>query len=294
MQAYEIDSIQFHVRDHFSIKEIPANAQGIVCLHPEAEFTFSAVIRHPDKPKKPRELTYQLVLKNSTGLRQLDIPLIPEKLPRSRATLLKGVLSARQLNADLIYNGWKLIIQASRFSETHTLAALPRLALGTHALSLPDMRESEADALYDQWRQSGFPLLLLSGNGGIGKSLLCERICGKAVVGGYSCVELCLSSESDSGFIADLTWAAIGSKMRQVLDGRKHVIDIFVETLQLAAGEESFTTDQLQALASVLARGTLDSAPGEVIIGNLARFMVSKNTPLIFFMSGIRIWRLRK
>lgn len=258
-------------------------------LHDKSQIDFSCRLLPPPPPVRSRAIEQIILTLSAKDEQLLRIPILHPRITAScRNTIeLKGSIQATDLKPGQIYTDWKLVLVGKgKYQQRYPLLGLPFLARGMAGPILPELRKEETATLYSRWMNSDRPLLLVSGPGGIGKTHLCESIVYQAVAQGFRAAEVSLSSEYDPTFIIDFAWCAFGSRLRHLFEGREDVADIFIKT-QLTGSEQVFSQSELSVLVKAVANGTLESAQTETLLGNLARIIVLKNKPVLFYIRDL-------
>ena len=288
-ETYSTDSVHLHIKDHFRNAAVPLGQGGVFRLHDKAQVVFNCRLLPPPSSGKKRNFKQFILTLRGNDNQVLEFPLTTPNIKdaHSNPVALNCMIPAAALKPGQIYTDWTLVlIGTGKYLHRLPLVGLPFLARAVAGPVLPEMRKEETTALYSSWMNSDRPLLLVSGPGGVGKTHLCESVTFQAAFQDFRVAEISLSSEYDPAFIVDFAWCAFGSQLRRLLEGREEVADLFFQT-QLTGSEQQLSQSDMAALVKTIVSGNLESAQTETVLGNLARFIVLKNRPMLLYIRDL-------
>lgn len=201
----------------------------------------------------------------------------------------KGEMSSWELNAGVEYRDCQIVITSRSGEDILKLGSdFPVINRIFDAIQLPDLRKGKAQDEYLKWKKShGKPLLTVKGEGGVGKTYLCEQIAALAKKDGFHTSRSTLTVETGVGFISEFLWLLLPSEVRYEM---RKLADVALteEFIRTVVGNfDSVENNEItNSLAQLLLTERWPINGHEMIIQTIARLLVGSTRPLIFFVSN--------
>lgn len=200
----------------------------------------------------------------------------------------EGPIAATALPCDVNLKTWALRIRTSSGWDTlGGMDGLPELFVDSTILALPDMRVGQADELRRRWRTGAVqPVLLIEGEGGVGKTYLCGRLVEEARNQGFSIAHTPLEFSSEASFVAEIAWLLLAPEVRASLRtaDREFARDLF-RTIARGHGLSDAETD-LAALADLIVGGAWSGENTAPLMLAMAQLMAKSARPVLFVIGN--------
>jgi GTPase SAR1 family protein len=180
------------------------------------------------------------------------------------------------------------VISSTSGQDIIPVKKFPTLIVSVGSIKLPDLRGELSNSLYKKWMQDDSKsLLTLVGEGGIGKTYLCESICRKAKQDGYRVLHSALTLDSQPGFISELVWLLLPRDLRSTIQHYDN--ETFNEEL-LKYFFNSYADNQneleCKELRRLLTLKNWDKLNLEVISNAIVRVISSSSQSIILVLSN--------
>lgn len=194
--------------------------------------------------------------------------------------VLAAAGSAERVALDVVWNnGHDLLRLESDF---------PRLEFAAHQPCLEDLRADQVKGVFDKWVKSRHQhVMLIHGEGGVGKTYFCERLCAKAEEIGFQSAYAPVSIETGPGFVTELLWLLLPREMRfeiKSLGDRAFTQDLLQSLAEHYQGERD--GEDYRILADLLLNGRWQESETEAILLHIARILVASTKPLILVVGN--------
>lgn len=249
-----------------------------------SDYVFESVIEKTSTSRKVRDV--QLLLKTSIDHEyQLNLSF---RTGINHRILVSGLLNGLPFNEEYEVVKAFFVVESSSGQDIIPLDYFPRLVVSTELISLPDLRDGLSTNLYVRWiQEKDKPVLSLVGEGGIGKTYLCERICILAKAEGLKVMHSALTMDSQPGFINELVWLLIPETLRITLENSE--LEEFNEDLLgyfFEYFENGRNSSECKALRRLLTQQNWEQAEPEVIVNAIIRVISKSSFFLVLVLSN--------
>ncbi len=179
-----------------------------------------------------------------------------------------------------------LSITSSSGEDIIGIGNFPKLVIDPIlSIKLNDFRFGEAEQFYLKWNQESTPILKVTGQGGVGKSFFCERVCQEFKNEGSNIIYSSISHESEATFITDILWVMLPSELRKLIQDKSNLrfksefITTFLEF------ELPDFTHEIKELQNLFLYNEWDNINIESIISTLIRLLSKSNQRVVLYLS---------
>lgn len=206
-----------------------------------------------------------------------------------RFILAKSVISAVKLKIGIIYRIKVVRIISKSGEDILTISEnCPKLQLSSEFVQFSELRDGKAEEVYSLWKKNrDKKIIVVKGEGGVGKSHLCEKIGYLSQIAGYDIAKSTLSMETGIGFVSEFLWLLLPKEVRREMKSfvdvslTEEFINIFVSKF-----EKSNCEKISKLLAQLLLKSRWPSEDLELVMQTIARLLVGSTRPLIFLLSN--------
>jgi tetratricopeptide (TPR) repeat protein len=214
----------------------------------------------------------------------IHCPVKVERAEKNGDWIIEARIDGARFLPGITYSSWVLSFESGKQSlDRLSISSFPPISLNKFHPALPDFREDETLSAYEYWEESGIPITLVSGESGVGKSYLCEQLCLYATENGYSAVQTNFNSDNKTAFIASFAWAVIDPDMQNILSANGDSLEDFVESWCLASNFNRLKEHEVDALKSLMTKGSLKDVASEALLETIARMIVNRGVPILFY-----------
>ncbi|WP_459873968.1 hypothetical protein, partial [Endothiovibrio diazotrophicus] len=167
------------------------------------------------------------------------------------------------------------------FPALHSLERIPEL---------PDLRPHLANEIDIYWRSLGEkkPILIVEGEGGAGKTYLCNGIAKITKNRGGHVAQISLSLDTQASFISELLWVLIPSETRCALQSyeQHELTENILEALFVNYKSRKVDKAVIKLLVKLLIFGEWPENNAEIAMQHVARLMIGSGKPVIFSIAN--------
>jgi hypothetical protein len=186
----------------------------------------------------------------------------------------------------LVIKNAYLSITSSSGEDIINVKNFPRLITDPIlSCKLNDFRSGEAEDFYLWWILKDTPILIITGNGGVGKSFLCEKICQRFKEDGTRIVYAAISHESQATFITDILWVILPNDIRTLIQDKS---DLVFKSDFISAFLEVELQDfrhEVEEVRNLFLYNKWDNVNIESIISILLRLLSKSNHKVVLYVS---------
>lgn len=286
-EAVTID--RWSLRERMPFQDIPvassdSESRKEYSLRLDAILVFRAFLRNPIRGRRIGNVTLRF------GTSEQDVVnVLLDQVGRVAGGLeIQGIIRASDLCPGVSYPPPDMDVTMSGGKDRLCgIPGFPSLRVESKVIVLPDLRSDETDCLYDKWmRTNDVPILLIQGEGGVGKTYFCEQIAERAVRVGFRAAHTPLEVRTELAFVAEIVWLLLSPDLRTLLNETEQTLtaNLLVE-LGVAYGT-SLTEDDATALATLLLEGRWEGSSPDVLLQAIAHLIVNSHRPLLFIVSN--------
>lgn len=204
MKFWNIDAFSMQIEYLFSKIHVTATSPDQYLKTRPIRILFRSLVCPPEG-KRLKKLTEAFLL---SSYPHVDTPLCALRLVHHKDNAhiyLEGHVDGALLSTGVAYHKWKLKLCFGKNNEALChLSTLPAITISSYTPELPDFRQQKAQRSYEDWRKSGLPIMVVTGEGGIGKSYLCHKVCLSAAQEGFTTISVSALDGSELDFVARL------------------------------------------------------------------------------------------
>lgn len=261
-----------------------ANGIRIIDLQLDENVFFIATLRH--RATRRERLVAHLVF--GRGDETIKVPLTIESIS-TIGIKISATLLGRDFVPSYVYGGCILQISSNAGEDSITLGeTFPAFVLPSGSIQLPDLRQGLAKEIYSSWEANQEqPILTVRGEGGIGKTYLCERLARLATDKGIHVARSSLTVETGIGFISEFLWLLLPSELRHEMKslGDVAMTEDFLNCV-LSRMPNALNDGACRAIAQLLLTERYPVENIEPTMQTIARLLVNTTKPLLFIASN--------
>lgn len=236
--------------------------------------------------KKYDYLELKLEIYSNKG-EKIDIPLRPV-IGVNNCILISEIINLSNDNEGKILTKAFLRIESNLGEDIHSIENFPDLMIPYHTLYIKDFRGNKAENMFKNiLNSSNSSIYMISGEGGIGKSYLCERICNIAKKEGFHVAHTTLSINSEPTFIRELMLALLPEKLQYIFqtDDFNEFTGNFIETF-FEYFQNRSNKNECIILRNFLTCNKWDESDPELLLTIIIRILVYSNKHILLFLDN--------
>lgn len=286
-ETFSLKHVSLQIENLFSRVHVLSRKERLsLSSHPLALRLKGVVASPSNKPNKRVDKASLAVVAPEEDT--IHCPVSVERAEKNGEWLIEAKIDGARLLPGVTYSSWVLSLESGKQSRDRlSIGSFPPISLNKFHPALPDFREDETLSAYEYWKESGIPITLVSGESGIGKSYFCEQLCLHATENGYSAVQTNFNSDNKTGFIASFAWAVIDPDMQNILSANGDSLEDFVESWCLASDFSELKKHEIDALKSLMTKGSLKDVASEALLETIARMIVNRGVPILFYAQDL-------
>ncbi len=288
IKSFKIENWSLFEENVFNRPLIASNSETgnkkIYVVRPDNKFSFECKVQ----VNSPNRLTIKTNLLLQTDNGYTIIQSLEFSKGLNDRLIISGSIKEINSNEELEFTKTFLVLESSSGEDILPVINFPILITSPESFYLPDLRVGEANKLFDKLcKDTNLPLVMISGEGGIGKTFLCEKVCSLAKDNGFHVAHTPLSLDSEPAFINELIWLLLPEELRSTLQSEEYS-EFTTEFLQIFF--DHFEQDQNQnecfALRDLLTFNKWKESDPELIMSILARVIASSSNRIILVLSN--------
>lgn len=254
-------------------------------VRPNASLRFSLCLKNPVAGRRIRNVFLRF---DCCKKSDVNVPLyIKGKIDKTIA--LEGKICPGELPRNQSFEAPSLIVNSSSGTDSFIyLDGFPKLKTDENLLFLPDLREKQTHRIFKKWTKSEEQrILVVKGEGGVGKTYLCEQIAGRLKNEfGFRTTHSPLEVQTELAFLAEIVWLTFSPEIKSTFRAPEY--DFLKKLLEQLSSSFNMSLPMKNAgsLADLMLFGKWDGADPEIVMQLVAQFIVASNKPILLAVSN--------